>query len=50
MRPCSGGPDTIDEHGLGMAQTVDPTIGRVPVLASFLVVMSTRFFCQLVVT
>ena len=33
--------------GLGMAQTVDPNIGRVPVLASFLVVMSTLIFLSI---
>ena len=32
--------------GLGMAQTVDPNIGRVPVLASFLV-MSTLIFLSI---
>ena len=33
--------------GLGMAQTVDPNIGRVPVLSSFLVVMSTLIFLSI---
>ena len=33
--------------GLGMAQTVDPNIGRVPVLASFLVVLSTLIFLSI---
>ena len=33
--------------GLGMAQTVDPNIGRVPVLASFLLVMSTLIFLSI---
>jgi flagellar biosynthetic protein FliR len=33
--------------GLGMAQTGDPNIGRVPVLASFLVVMSTLIFLSI---
>lgn len=33
--------------GLGMAQTVDPNMGRVPVLASFLVVMSTLIFLSI---
>jgi len=30
--------------GLGMAQTIDPNAGQVPVLASFLVVLSTLIF------
>ena len=30
--------------GLGMAQTIDPNAGRVPVLSSFLVVLSTLIF------
>ena len=33
--------------GLGMAQTVDPNMGRVPVIASFLVVMSTLIFLSI---
>ena len=33
--------------GLGMAQTVDPNIGRIPVLASFLVVLSTLIFLSI---
>ena len=33
--------------GLGMAHTVDPHIGRVPVLASFLVVLSTLIFLSI---
>ena len=33
--------------GLGMAQTIDPNIGRVPVLASFLIVVSTLIFLSI---
>ena len=33
--------------GLGMAQTADPNIGRGPVLASFLVVLSTLIFLSI---
>ena len=33
--------------GLAMAQTVDPNMGRVPVLASFLIVMSTLIFLSI---
>ena len=33
--------------GLGMAQTIDPNAGQVPVIASFLVVLSTLIFLSL---
>ncbi len=33
--------------GLGMAQTVDPNMGRVPIIASFLLVMSTLIFLSI---